>query len=119
MKKDKRISVQVIIDQASTDVKFTVDLPSPVAQAFDDFLPASSSTCDINPNIPLHEPPVAEDIDVSFPISSLSSSIDQNIPLDEAPVKKKARCSEEFTASFSKSYKQFDKLSERQRREKT
>ena len=92
-KKEKKLSTKMIIEQASTDVKFTVDVPSP---------------------------PVSQTIEGSLPASSLSSSINQNIPLDEEPpIKKKTRCSEEFTASFSTSYKQFDKLTERQRREKT
>ena len=41
----------------------------------------------------------------------------QDIVLDEAPpIKKKTRCSEEFTATFSTSYKQFDEMTEHQRR---
>ena len=89
-KKHPKLSRSTVIDQASTEVTFTVDVPRPVSNA-DDSLPGSSQ-------------------------SSFNRFSQQSIPLEEEPpTRKKVRGSEEVTASFSTSYKEFVDLTERQR----
>ena len=92
-RRDQRLSQTDIINSAKETIVYNIDVPSSV--------PSGSSSS-------------------SSPSLNSSSSLSTSVPLDETPpAKKKSRGPEEFMTSFSTSYKEFNDLSDRQRRDKT